>query len=99
MTKQEEIKEGIANLIPVNLATTSPNMTKERVTKNILAYLASQGVVIKVERGHDSDCAVHNEPAYPAGECDCRVLPVGCVAVEPLIGGGKGEGMVDRDKW
>lgn len=21
---------------------------------------------------HDSDCAVHSEPAYPAGECDCR---------------------------
>ena len=21
--------------------------------------------------GHDSDCAVHNEPAYPAGSCDC----------------------------
>lgn len=22
--------------------------------------------------GHASDCAVHNEPAYPAGECDCN---------------------------
>ena len=22
---------------------------------------------------HWSDCAVHNEPAYPAGECDCGV--------------------------
>jgi ATP-dependent HslUV protease subunit HslV len=21
---------------------------------------------------HASDCAVHNEPAYPAGECNCR---------------------------
>ncbi|MFA6125483.1 hypothetical protein [Sphingomonas sp.] len=21
--------------------------------------------------GHASDCAKHNEPAYPAGECDC----------------------------
>lgn len=20
---------------------------------------------------HDSDCAVHNEPALPAGPCDC----------------------------
>jgi len=29
---------------------------------------------------HWSDCAVHNEPAYPTGECDCGVaqppLPV-----------------------
>jgi hypothetical protein len=23
--------------------------------------------------GHDSDCAVHNAPALPAGACDCRV--------------------------
>lgn len=21
---------------------------------------------------HASDCAVHNEPAYPAGPCNCR---------------------------
>ena len=21
--------------------------------------------------GHASDCATHNEPAYPKGECDC----------------------------
>lgn len=21
---------------------------------------------------HSSDCAVHNEPAYPNGECDCK---------------------------
>jgi hypothetical protein len=28
---------------------------------------------------HWSDCAVHNAPAYPAGECDCGV------AQEPLI--------------
>lgn len=20
---------------------------------------------------HDSDCSVHNEPAYPKGKCDC----------------------------
>jgi len=24
-------------------------------------------------RGHDSDCAVHNEPAMPNGECDCSL--------------------------
>lgn len=22
---------------------------------------------------HDSDCAVHNEPAYPKGACDCSL--------------------------
>lgn len=25
---------------------------------------------------HWSDCAVHREPAYPAGECDCGLVPV-----------------------
>ena len=24
---------------------------------------------------HWSDCAVHNEPAYPRGECSCGVTP------------------------
>ena len=23
--------------------------------------------------GHDSDCAIHNMPAFPAGPCDCSV--------------------------
>ncbi len=23
---------------------------------------------------HWSDCAVYNEPAYPAGECDCGAI-------------------------
>ena len=23
--------------------------------------------------GHASDCAVHSEPAYPAGPCDCHL--------------------------
>lgn len=23
---------------------------------------------------HDSDCSVHNEPAYPSGPCDCSVI-------------------------
>jgi hypothetical protein len=24
--------------------------------------------------GHTSDCAVHSEPAYPKGECNCGAL-------------------------
>lgn len=27
---------------------------------------------------HDSDCAVHNEPAYPNGKCNCRISDDGC---------------------
>ena len=33
------------------------------------ADVAEKGVCCR----HASDCAVHNEPAYPAGECDCGV--------------------------
>jgi hypothetical protein len=25
----------------------------------------------RIPRGHKSDCAVHNMPAYPNGECNC----------------------------
>jgi len=25
---------------------------------------------------HDSDCALHNEHAYPKGDCDCSVRPL-----------------------
>ena len=31
---------------------------------------------IKAQTKHWSDCAVHSEPAYPAGECDCGLVPV-----------------------
>lgn len=27
----------------------------------------------EVPMHHDSDCATHNEPAYPNGPCDCSV--------------------------
>jgi hypothetical protein len=26
-----------------------------------------------MNNNHASDCAVHNEPAYPAGPCDCHL--------------------------
>lgn len=29
------------------------------------------GTNSRVGDGHDSDCATHNEPAYPSGDCDC----------------------------
>ena len=29
-----------------------------------------------METIHYSDCAVHNEPAYPAGECDCGAAKI-----------------------
>jgi hypothetical protein len=35
---------------------------------------------------HDSDCAVHNMPAYPAGPCDCSLASLAQPAREPVIG-------------
>lgn len=38
------------------------------------ASLVSEVITIKGRCcNHDSDCAVHNEPAFPAGECDCTL--------------------------
>ena len=31
------------------------------------------------DRLHWSDCATHNEPAYPAGECDCGGTKAGTI--------------------
>jgi hypothetical protein len=32
---------------------------------------------------HDSDCAVHNMPSYPAGPCDCSLASLAQPAQEP----------------
>jgi hypothetical protein len=37
---------------------------------------------------HWSDCSVHSEPAYPAGECDCHLSPVAKV-ISDFDGGQK----------
>lgn len=36
---------------------------------------------------HASDCAIHNEPAYPAGPCDCGadLSPADCRALLPVL--------------
>ena len=84
MTKQEELEKGADEVI---LKCLKDGWIKPYEIRHfVFSYLHSQGVVIKVERGHDSDCSVHNMPAYQNGPCDCVELPAGCVAVEPLIG-------------
>ena len=35
-----------------------------------------------MDNGHDSDCAVHRAPAYPAGKCNCQH---GTVHDEPIV--------------
>lgn len=44
--------------------------------KNLLGYHTDHDTVSSLSsttRGHDSDCAVHNAPAYPPGPCDCSL--------------------------
>ena len=36
---------------------------------------------------HASDCAVHSEPAYPKGKCDCGVQPEQEPVAHPVIAG------------
>ena len=87
MTKQGEIRDILITLCCEAHAkdlSKSPSGFDGEVN-GALQELSDVGLVIKVERKHDSDCSVHNMPACPTGPCDCIVLPVGCVAVEPLI--------------
>ena len=43
--------------------------------KHISATAALRQAIAEAEKqepvAHWSDCAIHSEPAYPAGECDC----------------------------
>lgn len=38
---------------------------------------------------HDSDCSLHNEPAFPAGPCDCSVSATHPSPPEGMVGGWK----------
>lgn len=40
---------------------------------NISSQQGCQCDACKKDGPHDSDCAVHNAPAYTKGECDCSV--------------------------
>jgi len=79
MTKQEEIREGLGNVI----AQWHPLVTGDLLDA-ILSYLHSQGVVIKVDRElpkECQDCALYR--SYSGG--GIKLLKAGYVVVEPLI--------------
>ena len=88
MTDIEKKREDmIAGILPsIRTCVKDPTgYTPEDCAGDIMAVLDFKGAVMKVERGHDSDCAVLSMPSYPNGPCDCVKLPEGCVAVAPLI--------------
>ena len=67
MTKQEEIKSGISEIAEEYWYSSL------MVTRKVLEYLHSQGVVIKVDK------------EMPHGTIHCDMLKAGYVPVEPLI--------------
>jgi hypothetical protein len=57
------------------LAKRSLQATPEPADKEYLEWksLKEEALQLKEVLLHDSDCAVHNEPAYPNGECNCKL--------------------------
>ena len=83
MTKQEEIREGMENVIR---GYEGAERWSGVITDGLLGYLHSQGVVIKVDRElPDMPCYSHTreKTAYSRSQED--MLNAGYVAVEPLI--------------
>jgi hypothetical protein len=37
------------------------------------AYESASAKIMRESKTHRSDCAIYNEPALPAGKCDCGV--------------------------
>lgn len=74
---------GILSRTAVALRGPEPPLTRwswhdlpERAAAAIAAIDLMQRTAQHLAAGrlHDSDCAMHNAPAYPAGECDCVAL-------------------------
>jgi hypothetical protein len=74
---------GILSRTAVALRGPEPPLTRwswhdlpERAAAAIAAIDLMQRTAqhLAAGRPHDSDCAMHNAPAYPAGECDCGAL-------------------------
>ena len=74
---------GILSRTAVALRGPEPPLTRwswhdlpERAAAAIAAIDLMQRTAqhLAAGRAHDSDCAMHNAPAYPAGECDCGAL-------------------------
>ena len=81
MTKQEEIREGIAE--DIYCATGNEKEWCLRFTEQLFRYLHSQGVVIKVDRGSDDIQLPILKETWEGMVEDMKEL--GYVAVEPLM--------------
>ena len=105
MTKQEEIREGIQEIIARKLFVgevtqhMGTTLSLDNMAKEIVKYLHSQGVVVKAVGELPKNRQVagqyvahpHFEPTHGAiDEAQQDMLKAGYVAVEPLIQNKKG---------
>jgi len=56
----------IRNMIMSQISKMFEIGTNDKIEYSIEPYKR-----LNVGFDHESDCAVHNEPAYPKGKCDC----------------------------
>ena len=80
-TKQEEIREGVKRLVEWAVETSKP----DRAIKDIIQYLHSQGVVLKVERKLPKNDWTNEDMKRAWDIAQKFMLKAGYVAVEPLF--------------
>ena len=51
----------------MNWISTKDRLPEQNEPEHCMCEACKDGII------HDSDCAVHNMPAMPNGECDCSV--------------------------
>lgn len=88
MDKQEELREGVARIGLGGiepLKNARPNENGYNTADDILSYLHSQGVVIRVDRKLPV-CALKYSCDWFEGYEACKDVMAGLVATEPLIG-------------
>ena len=89
MSKQSEIREGIAGLINLSISED----TKRTISNAIILYLHRESVVIKVDRklpkliSLTGEAPIEEKSAYLLGTADCKeqFVKAGYVAVGSLI--------------
>lgn len=66
----QELEEASKPLVEFLRSNFNPHVTVI-VTGQSAEMVEGLATVMPFGDLHASDCAVHNEPAYPAGPCDC----------------------------
>lgn len=91
MTKQEEIRGKVMEFVAFLLDEVPPEEFRTEcilsATREVLTYLHSQGVVLKVEGELSTSEITYEEPSFYAGYDDAKqdMLRAGYVKTEPLI--------------